>query len=326
MAKIANSSKNTTAGSAAAVRKAKAAAQAVATRRAERQRRWISWGAVAVAVVTLVAAGIVIVGGRDDRSATNSGIQKPGTSPLVGGDLHTVATIGDALYVAGHKAVAVSHDGGRVWQPIPSLQNADVMGWAITPDMILVGGHPGLFSSTDNGQTFSKITGAAAIPDVHALGGTGSTVYLASTQAGVLASIDAGRSWQVRNADAGRSFMGTILVDPKNSDRLIAPDMAGSLATSTDGGRTWKTLGGPTGAMAAAWDPTNTREIIAVGMNGAARSSDGGTTWQPATLPEGASALSYDVTGRTLYAGTLDGERARTYRSLDNGDTWSSTT
>jgi photosystem II stability/assembly factor-like uncharacterized protein len=244
---------------------------------------------------------------------------------VVGGDLHTVATIGDALFVGGHAAVAVSHDGGRQWQQVASLKDADAMGWAVTSDAILAGGHPGLYRSTDKGATFTKVTGASAVPDVHALGGTGNTVYLASPQAGLLASTDGGHSWQVRNAQTGRAFMGTILVDPTNPERLIAPDMSAGLSTSTDGGRTWKPLGGPSRAMAVAWNPTNISQLVTVGMSGAARSSDGGSTWQPIEMPAGATAVAYDATGATIYAGVLNGQRAHTYRSTDSGTTWTAT-
>jgi photosystem II stability/assembly factor-like uncharacterized protein len=273
-----------------------------------------------VAGALLLTTGVVVV--LVSRGGDTAG---PQASARVGGDLHTVTTIGDALYVGGHEAVAVSRDSGNTWQQINSLNNADAMGWAVTKDAVLVGGHPGLYRSTDQGATFTPVTGAATVPDVHALGGAGTAVYLASPQAGLLTSTDGGQNWQVRNVQAGRSFMGTILVDPTNPNRLVVPDMTGGLTASTDGGRTFTPLGGPTGAMAAAWNPTNVKEIIAVGMNGAARSSDGGTSWQNIAVPEGTSAVTYAADGRTIYAGALQGEQARTYRSTDAGATWQPT-
>ncbi|GAA1219393.1 hypothetical protein GCM10009665_06850 [Kitasatospora nipponensis] len=300
---------------------------AVQERRAavERARAWRRtwWAGAAVAVVAVAAGGAFFATRGSGSSATTAG--SSAAAPEVGGDLHTVQAVGDALFVGGHAAVAVSHDGGHQWQQVPSLHGADAMGWASTPDAVLVGGHPGLYRSTDAGATFTKATGAGAVADVHALGGTGTTVYLASPKSGLMASTDGGRSWQVRNAQAGRTFMGTILVDPKDPARLITPDLSAALATSSDGGLTWKSLGGPVGAMAVAWNPSDTRQLIAVGMDGAQASSDGGATWRPIDLPKDTSALTYDASGRTLYAGVLEGQSARTFRSTDAGASWTPT-
>lgn len=296
-----------------------AAKRAEAARRDAQRRRVILGGGMALAILAVAAAAVTLLGlGGNEPSAEDSAR----AAPFVGGDLHTVASVGDALYVGGHDAVAVSRDGGRRWKEVPSLSGADAMGWAVTPDAVLVGGHPGMFRSTDGGTTFARVSGPAAAPDVHALGGTGSSLYLASPQLGLMASTDGGQTWQVRSAQEGRSFMGTILVDPKDPNRLIGVDMAAGLTASADGGRTWKPLGGPQAAMAAAWSPANTDDIIAVGMNGGARSTDGGATWQELRLPAGTSAVSYDTNGQTLYAAALNGQRAVVYRSTDNGAAW----
>lgn len=308
--------------SAAQRRRAEAQARAAATQRTARRRTRIKWTGAAVAAATVLTAVIVIVIATRGTSAPT---RSTASAPAVGGDLHTVFVHGNALYVGGHDAVAVSDNGGRTFTSVSSLAGADAMGWASSATTVLVGGHPGLYRSTDAGATFTRVTGAGAEPDVHALGGTGNTLYLASPSAGLLASTDGGTSWQVRNAQAGRSFMGTILTDPANPARLIAPDMSAGLSTSSDGGRTWKSLGGPAGAMAVTWNPTNTRQIVAVGMDGGALSTNGGSSWQPVTTPAGTSALSYDPTGRTLYAGALNGTQAHTYRSTDNGRTWTPT-
>ncbi|MBC9723913.1 VPS10 domain-containing protein [Streptomyces sp. TRM68367] len=303
-------------------RRARAAEQAAAARRAEQRAQRLRWGGAALAVVAVAAGGVFLTtrgGSGGDGSGSAAGL------PRVGGDLHTVSVVANRLFVGGHEAVAASGNGGRTWQDVPSLRGADAMGWASTSDAVLVGGHPGLYRSTDSGATFTKVTGAGAVGDVHAIGGTGNTVYIGSPESGLLASTDGGKTWKTVNAEEGRSFMGTILVDPKNPQRLIAPDMASGLQTSSDGGKTWKELGGPMGAMAAAWDPKDINRIIAVGMDGAQLSTDGGRTWKQADVPEGASAVGYDATGSTLYAGALDGQNARTYRSTDGGATWTAT-
>lgn len=293
-----------------------------ASRRAAQQppaphrRRWGLAVAAGAAVVALTAGGLW-VSGRDGNSAPDTA-----AGAYVGGDLHTLTAAAGRLYVGGHDGVAASTDAGKNWTPVTSLRGADAMGWAVTPAGILVGGHPGLFRSTDGGSTFTKAAGLGQVSDVHALGAAGTTAYLASPQAGLLTSDDGGLSWQPGNSEVGRSFMGTILVDPANPQRLVAPDMQNGLVTSSDGGSTWTSLGGPGGAMAAAWDPTNTQRLVAVGMNGGAISSDGGRTWTDLTLPTGTSAATFSADGTTLYAGALDGDTARAFASTDAGTTW----
>ncbi len=280
------------------------------------RRRWGLAVAGGAAVVALAAGGFW-VNGRGGDSAPN-----PAAGAYVGGDLHTLTVADGRLYVGGHDGVAVSTDGGQNWSPMTSLRGADAMGWAVTPAGTFAGGHPGLFRSTDGGSTFTKAGGLGQVSDVHALGAAGSTAYLASPQAGLLASNDGGLTWQPRNTDIGRSFMGTILVDPANPQRLVAPDMQSGLVTSNDGGTTWKSLGGPGGAMAAAWDPTNTQRLVAIGMNGGAISSNGGRTWTDLTLPAGTSAATFSADGKTLYGAALDGDTARISASSDAGTTW----
>jgi hypothetical protein len=66
---------------------------------------------------------------------------------------------------------------------------------------------------------------------------------------------------------------------------------------SSDAGRSWISLGAPA-TMAMAWDPTDPRRLVAVGM-------DGGRTWSPLSLPAGTSAVtllrrrSHALRGRT---------------------------
>lgn len=300
-----------------------AAARRAATQRAAREaasraqrRKTIAW--VAGSALAVVLIGIVLAALLSARDGAD-----PGTaaSATVGGDLHTISAIDGNLYLAGHSAAGVSADGGQSWQDIPSLTNADPMGWAVTSEAILVGGHPGLFRSSDGGKTFSPVPDAFA--DVHALGSAGDVVYAASAQSGVLASTDGGLTWEIRNATAGQSFMGTMLVDPEDAERVIAPDMAGGLVLSTDGGRSWSSIGGPMGAMAVTWNPANTSELLAVGMNGGSVSTDSGATWREIALPPGTTAVTYAEDGAIIYAGVLNGLQGTAYRSTDGGTTWS---
>lgn len=283
---------------------------------APHRRRW--WFALAAGS----AAALLIFGGFRLASQGDTDSGADSATAYVGGDLHTVTVANGRLFVGGHNGVASSTDHGRHWVPVTSLTGADAMGWAVTPGAILVGGHTGLFRSTDGGLTFAQADGLGQVSDVHALGAAGESVYLASPEAGLLASSDGGSTWISRNTSVGQSFMGTIMVDPKSQNHLVAPDMQSGVVTSSDGGRTWRSLGGPGGAMSVAWDPTNIQRIVAVGMGGGALSSDGGQTWASLQLPQGASAVTFSADGTTMYAAALDGQTARLTTSTDGGTTW----
>ncbi|UKA68374.1 glycoside hydrolase [Arthrobacter sp. FW306-05-C] len=275
------------------------------------------WVVIAIAAVIALGAGtgIFLATSSRPKDGTPAAIK-----PYVGGDLHVLTAIRDRLYVGGHDGGAVSSDGGRTWTQLASLNGADPMGAAASGDTTLIGGHPGLFKSTD-GTSFSMVTGQGGLGDVHALGGAGDTVYAGTAARGLVASKDGGASWEDRNAEAGRMIMGVILVEPSDPQRLIAPMSAG-LAASADGGVTWKPLDGPGGAMAAAWDPTNTQRLVAVGMAESALSADGGKTWTPLMLPRGAAAATFSPDGSTIYAAAPKGTAAAVFASTDQGRTW----
>jgi photosystem II stability/assembly factor-like uncharacterized protein len=274
---------------------------------------------VAGATIVGVAVAVMVLARADSDSSS------PGR-PFVGGDLHSLVADPAApsrLYVGGHEGVAVSTDGGRRWRQVESLAGADAMGWAFTGDGVLVGGHPGLFVSDDGGRTFRQDNEGLPATDVHALGSGPGVIYAASPQLGVFASTDGGGSWDIRTDRVGHAFMGRILVDPEDANHLVAPDMRVGAVESSDGGRTWRVLGGVGSAMWVSWDSGDTERIVVSGMGQAAVTDDGGRTWEPIPVPEGASVVETSPDDPdTLYAGVLEGIEAAVWISSDGGNTW----
>lgn len=168
------------------------------------------------AALVAVAVVAVFVAGRAEHGKPSA----TADSPSPGGDLHSIFVSGGNLCVGGHSTVALSHDAGRTLPRVRSFDDADARGWAATGATVLVGGHAGLFRSTDDGVSFRIVSGQGALGDVHALGGAGATVYAASPNVGLLASTDGARRWQPRNSHIGPSFMGAILVDAASPTRL----------------------------------------------------------------------------------------------------------
>lgn len=220
----------------------------------------------------------------------------------------------------------MSEDGGATWEEVASLRDADAMGWAFTSDAVYVSGHPGLSRSIDGGRTFAPVNAGLPNTDVHALGGSDAVLYGASPASGVFASTTGPGGWEARTDSAGQSFFGRIVVDPEDTDHVLAADVTAGVAESTDGGRTWGLL--DTGLQTATWlsrGGDGLEVLVASGPAGAVRSIDGGQSWTPMDLPENATlveAVPGDI--EKLYAGIHGGTRVEVRVSRDRGATWSS--
>ena len=275
-----------------------------------------------MALTAAVIAAAVIASWLNGRGGRESG-----SAPFVGGDLHSFVVAPDdpsLLFAGGHEAVSMSTDGGGSWSSVDSLKESDAMGWAFLDGAIWIAGHPGLEVSTDGGRTFEPQNEGLSSTDIHALGGSGATLYAASHEAGLLASTDGGAAWEVRNAGVGQGFMGVILVDPSDIDRIVAPDMNAGAVESLDGGRTWRVLGGVPGAMWASWDPTNLDRLVVTGSGTASMSLDSGKTWTPVDVPAGVSVVQIDPGDPNLwYAAALSEDGTVSVSiSFDGGSTW----
>lgn len=299
------------------------------TRRELNRRRSLPWYRRSNLAPVLVGAAVVTLIGYAALSRGGSPEQTSPSIPVVGGDLHSLVVNPNdpaTLYAGGHQAVSVSHDGGKTWSKVDSLDNADAMGWAFTDDAILVGGHPGISVSRDGGQTFEMANEGLPATDIHALGAGDGVIYAGSPAIGVLASTDEGNTWEVRSDQDGHAFMGRIVVDSEDPEHLLAPDMEAGAAESSDGGRTWTALGGVQGAMWVTWDGDDTSHIIVSGAGAAAESTDGGKTWESLEIPEGASIVEMSPDdAEVLFAAVHDDPNVDLWTSRDGGDTWEQT-
>ncbi|MGH9134710.1 MAG: hypothetical protein ACRDZZ_12275 [Ilumatobacteraceae bacterium] len=289
-------------------------------RRRRSRYLWPSLAAVLLAVVAVVV--VVVVLGGDDAEAPGGSSADSG---LTGGDFHSLvadpATPG-RLFVGGHESVSMSEDGGRSWLRVASLDGADAMGWAFTPDATWVSGHPGINQSTDGALTFERRNDGLPDTDIHAFGAAGVSLIAAGPGAGTIASTDGGTTWQTLTHTRGQSFFGRIAADAAEPAHLVAADAAVGPVESRDGGRTWSTLTEFPVTWVSATEGLDT--IVASGPSGAIHSTDAGATWHPIELPNGATLVEIDphVPGR-LFAGIHDGTSVTVQISDDNGNSWS---
>jgi len=210
------------------------------------------------------------------------------------------------------------------------------------PSDIYVGGSSaGLWKSTDYGTSWTLINDT--LPDVP----RGQVIAVAGSTPATIWWV--GYNSIFKSGDGGLSFSQTNLtislyslkVDPHDPTHLISGlHEADGIAESTDGGATWRMIGGtgfPSGGVS--WYPdfietgsaAGTRQTwFAIAQNGASAimTSDGGATW---TIPAGLNGLQHPhgnsqlyQNGATLFVAGLQGPDGQgVYRSTDRGATWS---
>ncbi len=218
-----------------------------------------------------------------------------------------------------------------------------------------VGG--GVFKTTDAGVTWQPLFQHKPVASIGAIGvaasnpqiiyvGTGeSTIRSDATYGnGIYRSADGGKTWHHVGLDDSR-HIGRLLVDPKNSNRVLVAALGhiwGSneergVFLTTDGGVHWKKtlyINAHTGAVDLARDPANPATVYATTWNaertpwfqyppqegpGSAiwHSSDGGETWHrlamrglPAEMGRIGIAVADAHSGPRLYAIVSAGQSA----------------
>ena len=290
--------------------------------------------------INTVAVLIVLNLGADARAAVTVAPEKPKSEygalkfralgPAISGRVDRVAGVpGDPLtyYAAvAQGGVWKSENAGRDWQPVFDDQPTNSIGSiavaASDPKVIYVG----------SGE--ANIRGNVAF-------GTG-----------IFKSVDAGKNWQQVWKTHGQ--IGTMAIDPKNSDVAFAavfgspfgPSKERGVYRTIDGGKTWQQVlfvDERTGASDVAFDPNNPH-ILFAGMwqaqrqpwvmtsggagSGLYRSTDGGETWQRLKekgLPDGEwgkVGVRVAPSNSSVVYAMIEAKDGGLFRSNDGGEKW----
>ncbi len=218
------------------------------------------------------------------------------------------------------------------WQKTPNPQMwFDVKSIALQDSRLLVGitdyessDRGGVFLTTDNGDTWSRLLGSTSIEVVlpvedHMFAGT--------TFGGLMISHDAGVTWNRAPID-GEGH--TILALTQKSGVVFSSVINGSVPApsiirTTDFGATW--TASETGLEGIQiYSLATVGDILLAGARGLGgdpstggiyRSADNGLTWTN-TMRDGITVHSFTSNAHTIFAGTTRG----VYRSTDAGLTW----
>ena len=211
------------------------------------------------------------------------------------------------------------------------------------PNTIYVGAPSGGFwKSTDNGATWtdhlngltrlgvSSIVIDPTNPDIIYIG-TGDRDGGDVPGYGVWRSIDGGNNWTSRNTGMGNRTVYEIIMDPSDSNTMVASTSGGRVYRTTNGGASWSSAYIGQNAKDIAYHPTNSNIVYAAGTM-FHRSTDGGITWTQITngVPGSAQRIALAVSPNQpswvyLLAGDGNG-LVGIYRSTDSGTSFSTRT
>lgn len=281
--------------------------------------------AVVAVSLTLALAACSSAGTPESPVQSTPGATGPSASSAALGHVHALGVDpGDGqLYAASHRGLFTVTDGAvaRVGE-----STQDTMGFTVVgPGTFLGSGHPdpsvdpsapgllGLIRSEDAGRSWTSVS-LRGRSDFHHLAVSGDTIYgWDSTSSALMASTDAGSSWEIR----GSVPLASLITDPDDPQRLLAVAQSG-LVRSTDGGRTWAAVKGAPALSILAADTAGT--TYGVTTEGRVHlSSDDGTSWRAAgdvggrpeavvaSAPEGQQRLVVAVSDQGIVASTDQG-------------------
>jgi len=168
-------------------------------------------------------------------------------------DIHSIESIAidpkdpNAIYAGTWHLAWKTDDGGANWHHISKgmIEDSDVFSIIVdstNPSVVFASACSGIYKSQTAGESFQKIQGipfSARRTRVLKQDPTNAAIVYAGTTEGLWKTIDAGKTWnRVTDSDV---VVNDVMVDPRNSMRvMLATDRAGVLA-STDGAHSFLT-------------------------------------------------------------------------------------
>lgn len=214
-------------------------------------------------------------------------------------------------FATGHQgALLRTEDGGRTWKQaeVDMKEKPALFAVRVEGDRgIAVGAYGAYLETTDGGRSWKSRQIGPADFDKHltgiAVAGAGRIVI--SGEAGtLLASHDAGATWQALKSPYEGSFFGAIGLA---GGTVIAYGMRGNAFRSADAGKTWQRidLGSYKGALQGAHELADGSVVLTGAEGMIARSTDGGATFaaSPVASRVTVTAVARTVAGKWLVAG-----------------------
>lgn len=168
-----------------------------------------------------------------------------------------------------------SNDGGATWKPVSGLGRDDFHIILAAGDRVVAVGADGsvIRLSTDAGRSFDVRRTPPSVPLDVAFDPGEPDRMAVTTEEGVYASSDEGRSWRPRDTVASEHLAWAA------SGELYRADSGGRVKVSRDGGQTWEDRGSVRPSITELAVDGHGAVYASVPDGNVRRSTDGGRTW-----------------------------------------------
>jgi photosystem II stability/assembly factor-like uncharacterized protein len=240
--------------------------------------------------------------------------------------INSLVSLGSDLFAASYNAgVFSSPDGGATWVPAGLAgYNMGTIDLLANQGKLLAGTSAGLYTSTDNGLSWSRVDSTSITADVSLLAGNGDTLYATSTSPnGLIRSTDAGLNWSVVSTAFASTTLSAIVV---KGGCVFATSVRGGVFRSSDGGESWFSAS----AGLTRYNVTSLASrgsIVFAGTDKSLvyRTTDNGNGWiyeSPSRYITAGPISALAVLGNTLLAAFGVYDDSYVNYSSDDGATW----
>lgn len=241
------------------------------------------------------------------------------TNGPYGGHVFALTSKSDGTVLAGMDGGAVrSTDNGGSWiQTITGLGGNTVYSMATDQAGNVYAGAfvGGIYQSSNNGDTWSRVYNSLATVWGFAISGNG-TLFAGTDFQGVVRSTDGGTTW----SQAGLSGKDVLSLAVTTSGAVFAGRRGDGIYKSTDNGSSWTPVNTGLGNLTV-WSLTAnvSGDVIAGTNSGIYRSTDSGGTWTLSGLAGIQFVTIIHSGGGRLFSGS---PAHGVFRSTDDGVTW----
>ncbi|MHB8579983.1 MAG: T9SS type A sorting domain-containing protein [Ignavibacteriaceae bacterium] len=263
--------------------------------------------------------------------STDRGSTWAGLNGTVNASAHTI-TINGINSFSRSTLFGINNVGQIVWEKTNGPHSYHIYSLAVGANNILYAGTSsgGVYSTTDEGNTWTSISSAFQSFDVRSLCFNPSGEFFAGTfGGGVYKSIDGGTNWSAINGSGSSQLtdLNVYAVAALENNVILAGTNGDGIFTSTDDGSTWnQTLVTSNGLVVNTFMSDKNGNIYAgtngtnSGSNGVDLSADNGSSWTSTGLANiNVVSLTLGLYNK-LFAGSGYGEGI--FSSSDQGKTW----